>query len=174
MYQLRKVITNTKTLKQIYYGLIFSHIQYCISSWASAAPTNLTALDSLHNRSLRIILKQNRRSHLNPLYFELKLLKINDMYILQIGKIMYKIVNKTWAGDYKLLPIESIHTHYTRHSSSSNFYVQNTNLNSTKNAITIAGPIIWENVPKELKRLPFRLFVNQYKMFLINNYDESM
>ena len=82
LYQLRKVITNTKTLKQIYYGLIFSHIQYCISSWASAAPTNLTALDSLHNRSLRIILKQNRRSHLNPLYFELKLLKINEANII--------------------------------------------------------------------------------------------
>ena len=86
---------------------------------------------------------------------------------------MHRLVNKTWAGEYKLTPINSVHSYNTRHSSSSNFYVKNTDLNSTRKALTIVGPHVWENVPTELKMLPLGLFVKKYKMYLVNQYDNS-
>ena len=89
-----------------------------------------------------------------------------------MGKIMHRIINKTWAGEYKLRPINSIHSYNTRHSTNSNYYVKNTDLNSTRKALTVAGPYAWENVPTELKMLPLGLFVKNYKMYLVNQYDK--
>ena len=53
----------------------------------------------------------------DPLYMKLQLLKLNDIYKLQVAIAMYNISNKIWNIDSKTQPITSIntiHKHETR------------------------------------------------------------
>ena len=52
--QLKKY-TNTKTLKMVYYSLIYPHLKYCITSWGKAKSKTLQPLITAQKRVLRIM-----------------------------------------------------------------------------------------------------------------------
>jgi len=52
-------------------------------------------LEKLQKRAVRITTYIDSRTHSNPIFSQLQLLKLNDMYKLEIAKIMYKIFNDT-------------------------------------------------------------------------------
>ena len=63
-----KPYLDENTLKMIYYSLVYPHIQYCISTWGYAAPTNLDPIVKLQKRVVRSICHMPARSHTNPLF----------------------------------------------------------------------------------------------------------
>ena len=114
--QLKKY-TDTKTLKMVYYSLIYPHLKYCITSWGKANSKTLQPLITTQKRVLRIMTNSTNRTRSDPLYMKLQLLKLNDIYKLQIAIAMYNISNKIWNIDSKTQPITSIntiHKHQTR------------------------------------------------------------
>ena len=44
-----------QTMKMVYYSLVYSHLQYCMSSWGSASETTLHPLKIIQKRNIRII-----------------------------------------------------------------------------------------------------------------------
>ena len=85
-------------MKTIYYGLIYQRLQYCISCWGGVAPTNLKKLAVLQKRAVRIITGSHWQTASSPLFKTLGLLKLNEIYKLQLAKKMYRINNDTWLG----------------------------------------------------------------------------
>ena len=67
-------------LINIYNSLIIPHINYCILLWGSEN----SRVSKLQKRAVQIIRKESRLSHTDPIYKELNLLKINDIYRLQL------------------------------------------------------------------------------------------
>ena len=67
-------------LINIYNSLIIPHINYCILLWDSRN----NRVSKLQKRPVRIIRKESRLSHTDPIFEELNLLKINDIYRLQL------------------------------------------------------------------------------------------
>ena len=53
-------------------------------------------IDSLYykKRAIRIINNAEFRAHTNNLFLKNKVLKIKDLYIFQLGQLMYKLINK--------------------------------------------------------------------------------
>ena len=66
----------------VYYSLVFSHLQYGISTWGSAS-TYL--LKTIQNKIIRLITFSSYRSNAEKLYAQLKILNLNDIYKLQIA-----------------------------------------------------------------------------------------
>ena len=161
-----------EVLKKVYYGLVFSYLQYCLSCWGWIAMSNLKKLQSLQNRSIRIICKASSRSHSAPLYYKLELLKTNEIYTLQMAKIMHKFENNVWSGKYKMLKINSIHKHNTRFSLN-NFYSRQISSKISNGALTAAGPRIWSTIPESIKELNYFNFKNSYKIHLLQRYIEN-
>ena len=58
---------DTTTLKTVYYALIYSYLQYCVSTWGLASTTVLDPLVRIHKRIIRIITNSLFLSHTNPL-----------------------------------------------------------------------------------------------------------
>ena len=83
-------IFDKDTLLTLYYSFIFPYVNYCIHLWGSTYQTYLKKLDVLHKKIIRIIAGVNRREHTKPLFNDLRVLTINDLFAYNIGLFMYK------------------------------------------------------------------------------------
>ena len=75
----------------VYYALFYPHILYEILGWGSAAKASIKPIQILQNKVLRIMNKSTWSDRVNNdlLCQKYKVLKINDLYKLELGKFMY-------------------------------------------------------------------------------------
>ena len=73
-------------LVHIYNSLIISQIYYCILLWGSKN----NRISQLQKRAVRIIRKESRLPHTDPIFEEWNLIKINVIYRLQLLKCYFK------------------------------------------------------------------------------------
>ena len=74
-----KPYVNNKTLRTLYYSLIYPHLQYCILSCGRASPATLKPLKTTQKRILRVITRSPYCTPSTPLFSELELLKLDDI-----------------------------------------------------------------------------------------------
>ena len=91
-----KKFVNIHTLKTIYYSLIHSHLKYCITSWGKAAKTIIQPIINTQKRIIRIMTGSNCQINSSPLFTKLKILKLCDVYKLQMASQF--ITSKTING----------------------------------------------------------------------------
>ena len=169
-----KPFVDGATLTTIYYSLIYSHLQYCISSWGNAAPSNLDPLIKLHNRIVRIICDQPAKSQTNPLFAHLKFLKLEDIHKLQLAKLMYKYKDKSNIGQLDLNRLNDKHNYNTRLSSKGNYFMPRPRTNLGLRRFKYNGPKLWQTIPPEFKKLGFPLFKKKYKELLLKSYSDQI
>ena len=95
-------------LKTVYYNLIYSLIQYCITTWRVASTTALEPLEKMHKRVIRIIPNSPFGSHTTPILKELNLLKINDVFTLKIAEKIRKYKNND-------INVSTLHPNHIEH-----------------------------------------------------------
>ena len=78
------------SLRILYFSLIYPYLFYCVSVWASTYPSNLRRLITLQKHVIRIISRTAFDAHTDPLFKNLKILNLESIYKLQIGKFMYQ------------------------------------------------------------------------------------
>ena len=83
-----------KTTRIFYYALVYSHLQYGITSSGFADAFYMKPLNTLHNNVLRIIANCGYRTKLSPVYKQQNILKLEDIHKLEVGKLVFKIINK--------------------------------------------------------------------------------
>ena len=66
----------------VYYSLFYIHLIYGCLVWSYSRKSNIDRLMKLQERSIRIINFSDFDSYTDPEYFELKLLKVNDIFSL--------------------------------------------------------------------------------------------
>ena len=85
----RKVFTSS-TLKTLYYTFLYPYLNYCIEAWGNTYTYHINALTKLQNRAVRIITGSPKRTHLLPLYEDLRLLEFRKIYSYAVQLFMYK------------------------------------------------------------------------------------
>jgi hypothetical protein len=76
----------TKILRVLYNSLILPHLQYAILIWGS----KLSRLNKLQKRAVRIISCSRYNAHTEPLFKSLNLLRLEDLYSLNVLKLFFK------------------------------------------------------------------------------------
>ena len=71
---------STKTLRTLYFSLVYPHLFYCNLVWASSYRTNLICLQILQKRVIRTIAKTSFDAHTDPIFQNLGILKFHDIY----------------------------------------------------------------------------------------------
>ena len=95
-------LLNIGAKKILYYGHIYSHLSYCISTWGPMLQQNqINKLQKLQNKCINLI--DLRRTNLAEKFRELKILSVQEIIKLKLAKIGYKLLTK-------LLPIKIIET----------------------------------------------------------------
>ena len=119
------------------------HINYCILLWGY---TN-KRIFKLKKKAVRIIYKERRLSHTDPIFKILNLLKINDIYHLQLLKLYFKCKQN-------LLPVYFDSFDLTPNS-------DHLNQHNTRNINKIHEPNVRHDFAKTCSRYELLILVNK-------------
>ena len=144
------------TLLLLYYALVHPHLLYALPLWGCTYQKYTQKLQLLQNKAIRVIRNSNRFSSVTPLYFEFGILKINELFKFEIGKLMHQ-------HSHNLLPpgisslftnLSTIHSRQTRSQTQKSFY-PNFQLNVVKGLLSFRALKSGIRFPLNLKS--FRL-----------------
>ena len=156
----------------MYHALFNSHLQYGILCWGSTCVTNLYRLQILQNRAIRNMMRAPRFFRLDNYFLNLRILKVHDLFNLEMAKFMHSHHNKTLPDCFLSIFQENSenHTHYTRASED---IIYNTILCRTvrgQRSILFNGPKIWNDIPLSIKKASKNKFKKQYKTHILSSY----
>ena len=146
---------DVETLREVYHALIHSYLRYGIIAWGSAAPATLKPLQVIVNRAIRIMcFAPFGKIDLAPLFEIIEILKINQIYLLETGKFVFKEKNN-------LLPV-SIAKHFDiRQTPEHRYNLRQRNeirgpdlIHRTllgENSIQKRGHEVWNKIPDDIK-----------------------
>ena len=100
----------------------------------------------------------NYRAPSSPLFLQLEMLNIEQIHKLRIGILMHKMHSGTINIPCRLTKTSEVHSYNTRSTAYNNFYMPEARINLTKKSLLYSGPKIWNNIPPEIRSLPFFLF----------------
>src|SRR6218665_2891444 len=159
-----------KILLKLYYTLIFPYLSYCNIIWGSNYKTRLYNLFILQKRAIRLICNLPRFSSTKASFCKLNLLTLNNINKYQILLFMFcyhhSLLPKTINIHFQTG--SQIHGHYTRFSH--HYRSHYACINTKEFSIHCIGPVLWNNLPEELKTLySINSFKYHLKQLLINN-----
>ena len=91
-----------KILVQLYHAIILPFFSYCCIIWGNTYDHNIKPLQRMQKKAIRLITFCDFDAHTSPLFFELKLLKLQDHIKLQTllhAPILYWQITK----DFRLI-----------------------------------------------------------------------
>ena len=173
LYKLRNHFP-TKVAVSLYYSLVYPHLLYCITAWGNTHNYILKPLEVLQRKFLLHLNKiYNTRINTSPLFKNMKLLKLCDIYKLSCAIYIYKITNFL-CPKIILNHITSNrhdHLHNTRQPSN---YIQRSGsvLLSSSKAFSYSGVDIWnKSVPEDIKnKTSLFTFKKHLKEYLMSSY----
>ena len=181
MCKLRSFL-NQKMLINLYYSIFYSHIAYSIQTWGNAGGTELNKIFIIQKRAVRLL--SNNFNTLNvssdPLFLKLDILKIKDIFLLQISKFIFNGLRKNTPSNFEswFKLNHSVHSHRTR----SNFndvvnleYSNNLHILYARTSfyglklIKVFGPKFWNSIPLHIRSaVNIKHFSKVLKLYLVN------
>ena len=198
VYKLREFM-NTKMLKSIYYSLIYSHLVYAIQVWGSACDTELNKILILQKKAVRMITNNDQYPLVpgplipsNPIFSELEILKVKDVFKLYVSKFIYSCLFRITPSifwDWFTMN-HTVHTYNTVSNTNINmknfFEIENvtvTNIIHTQGSnlvnyggklLKVAGPILWNSLPISVRDAESLYSLNKLlKKYLIDQYKDA-
>ena len=159
LYRLRQIVPH-QTLICVYRCFVECYLNYCAIIFGNAYQCHINQLEIAQKKCIRIIANQPPLSHTDPLFVELKLLKIPDIYKSNLGSCMYKNIDKFSS---QIRP----NIYSTRITYAPLF--QNSTLTQNQ-SIKYQAPILWNLIPLEIRNSPsFLSFKRRLKIFWFRN-----
>ena len=162
---------STKTLRTLYFSLVYPYLFYCNLAWASTYRTNLIRLEILQKRVIRTIAKTTFDAHTDPIFQNLGILKFHDIYLIQLGLFMYSYQNHTLPLKFhcKFTLQSQIHSYNTRNSCK--FRLPFCRTRTKQFSVFYQGPKFYNTLNTNIINAssPFS-FKRALKAFICNNY----
>ena len=158
----------------LYFSLVHTHLLYALPLWASTYNTYMSKLKRLQNKAVRIISRTSIKDRITPNYHRLEILKLDDLYTLEIAKLMYQFTQHKLPDtfDHYFTYSSDVSKHYTRRvSQEDHIFLNRFATSRTHRTIKYIGVKIRNNIPKEIKKLSYTKFILSHKKFLFNKYN---
>ena len=82
---------NLSTLVTLYHSLIYPYLTYCLEVWGGAGDIYLLSLFKLQKRMVRIMKSLPHRAHIEPIFLDLKLINMYQLYKQRILLFIFNI-----------------------------------------------------------------------------------
>ena len=165
-------IFSSSALVLIYFALVHPNLLYGLPIWGSTFPTYLQKLQRLQNKALRIISNCNPKTSTTPLFYQYKILKIQDLYYLEIAKIMHQYSDKHFPICFIsfFTQTSSIHNRSTRSNIRNDLYLPHFLSSRCQRSIKFQGTKIWNSISPHIRNQSFNTFKRNIKIQLLNSY----
>ena len=153
VYNLNRVkhILNKQHKLTLYNTLLYPHLNYGVLLWGSAAHSHKRRLKVLQKKAVRAICNVAYNEHTSELFQSLKILKIEDIYKLSLGRFMYQYNNDNLpiALMTLFIPSQCVHFDYTRGAMS--FYIKRRRTKKVTSGFLHQGPLLWQQLSSTVK-----------------------
>ena len=161
-------------LRTLYCSLIQSQLNYCILIWGF----DCKRIEKVQKKSIRVITCSRYNVHTEPLFKSLRLLKINDLFELNILKFHYRMQHEKlpfYFHCFNLIAMRLIHDYNTR---SSDFIPRNITRTSfaqqcLRNKLPSVLNDAEQSIISKINTHSYKGFTNYVKNHLINRYSEQ-
>ena len=135
--------------------------------------TTLNQLNVLNNKIIRAMTYSSFRTKIAPLCKKLNL-KLDDIYSLELGKIMHKFHsgNPPNNVNHLFILVNQVHCHATRSGTRGAYFWQMAHTKYGKRSLRHLGPKIWDKIDPSLHDSYQLTFEKQYRDVLISAYDD--
>ena len=165
----------SNVLKNIYFSLIYPYYTYCNLVWGSADSTHIDILIKLQKKAVRSISKVGYLDHTGPLFNNLKLLQVHEIYNYNCAKLLYEcdkninVINKGLKNfKVKLNTNGSFHGHDTRNKDL--LRKPKGRLKLFDNTVIERGIEVWNPLHESIKKATTILsFKTHLKAYILNN-----
>ena len=139
-------------LLTIYNSFVLPYLNYCILIWGCSS-TQCKKLFTLQKRAVRIISNAGYQDHSAPLFEQFKLLKLNDLYRLNLGKFMYKYNHNALPSCFNsfFTVTSNIHSYDTQSTRKKNLYVHFNRTSLFRISLLQRGTTYWNCLSDSLK-----------------------
>jgi hypothetical protein len=110
---------NKNTLRTLYFSFIHPYFSYCVEVWGNTFACYLEPLVKLQKRVLRIIAGAGRIDHTAPLYRDMKIMNLDNVYKFSVLQFLYKFYHNELPVMFKSFFTykKNIHSYITRNVS---------------------------------------------------------
>ena len=88
-----KTVLPREVLRKIYFELFHPHLLYGLVAWGSMLPTYTSKLESLQNKTIKIIGGGTINENPTPFYSKLKTLKLSNLYKFETAKLVHDFLH---------------------------------------------------------------------------------
>lgn len=144
-----KPVLQRKHLLILYYSLVYPYITYGITLWGNAHATHLSNLIVMQKKLVRIMTNSAFLAHTEPLFKRLAILKLEDVYKLQICKYVLSFLRNLLPTLLMSIftPVSHGHSHVTRQHTTHRLVVPISRTTVSRQSIVYMGPEIWNSLP---------------------------
>ena len=150
-----KNLLSKSTLHKLYYSLIHSHFLYCLPVFSFTSCKNLSILVKKQKQCLRVINKAHFNAHTNNLFFDCKILPLEDLIIYQKAIFMHAIAHNYSSVSYPSFALNSVvGDHRFNLRNDSDFFVPRATFNIVSKMPLIDFPNTWNCLDQSIKDIP--------------------
>ena len=160
IYRLKTCIPQ-KVLIQLYYSLVYPYLSYCVNIWGSTYDAHVKPIEILQKKIVRLITNSSYYAHTTPLFRELNILKLCDIYKFHAALFMFDKIHSSTT-----VPRHSYSTRFNSDTRSA-FH----RLTVTQHSLSFTAPKIWNDIPLAIRNIKkLKPFKKNLKQFFIDQY----
>jgi hypothetical protein len=153
----------------LYYSLIYPHMTYCIEVWGLAADIYILSLFRLQKKIIRIIKSVPTRTPSDPLFKELGILKLNQIYMHKIILFMYNFIKNFLPSIFNDMFKRNRNIVTTSTRQTHDLHVTTCRTEFFMKSIRFKGPKIWNEFSKKIDHFCcYYTFKKRVKHMLLN------
>ena len=155
--------------RHLYLALVQPYISYCNIVWSRCqSSTQLDKILKIQKKYCRLITFSNFRAHSYPLFKQLRLLTVYQIYQYQLALFMYCQMNHLVTNvRFTFQTNSTIHDHFTRQHDQ--LHLVKCRTSKRQFTVIFQGPKFWNSLPASIRDCPtMSIFRKRMKLFLLS------
>ena len=163
---------NKETLTTLYHTMILPYLSYCIHVWGTASHIRIHGLFILQKKIVRIICGVPPKTHSLPLFKEIGVLNIAQLYQYSIGLFMYKFSHMLIPPhlfDDMFIPVAEVHSYETRQAQG--LYTPYCKTAQSQKSVRYLGSKLWNTLGQNvITQCAIGTFKKNLKIYVSDNF----
>ena len=161
------------SLKLIYFTLVHSHLLYGLFVWGNSKFSNKNRLVTLQKKAIRIVNGSSYLAHTEPIFKNLKILKLSDLYIMQGIKHFCSITegNSPNYISNNVKVNSEIHKYHTRQSQ--NIFKESIQTKIQEQSLNFKLDHSWNMLPHMIQELVKKYSKSKFLMTVKKHFLDS-
>ncbi len=171
LFKLKNYI-NINILRSIYFAIVHSHLNYGLLTWGAAKAHHSNQIQIKQNYFLRVMYKLPQNYNTNQLYYNNKLLRLQELYHSKLLRLIHSKYNNALPSAFEsfLTLVNDIHSIRTRYAANGNFFVEQVNNEYGRNSPSFMSNFLWAQIPVHCKKFEATRFKKYAFNYLLARY----